>query len=453
MGAVRRCGLLAALLLCLAGAGGARLAADGGEAGEAARLKALYRRPAAMPFAADGPREVARAGLGRALFFDPRLSGGNGFACATCHDPDSGWTDRLPRAVGETGATLPRRTPTLLNLAWGERFFWDGRAASLEAQALEPVQAPDEMNQPVAALVAELAADPDYSARFAAAFPDRPAVSGETIARAIAAFERRLVSGTAPFDRWVAGDAGAIGEDAKRGFLLFNGKAGCAACHSGWAFTDHAFHDIGLPGSDPGRGKVLGLPALDHAFKTPTLRDVAIRAPYMHDGSLPTLGAVLDHYATGIVARPTLSDDLRPVALTEAERHDLLAFLETLTGEQPAGSPVGEAAPPPAAPGETVQADGGADGGAEPVRSMAEVSQRDKAFRPRRISLRVGGTLSVLNDDTRKHNVRISDPDLQVNSGIQAPGETVRIRFPRAGTFEAYCGIHPKMKLTVDVGG
>src|SRR5690606_37059151 len=202
-------------------------------------------------------------------------------------------------------------------------------------------------------LVRALTADADYRARCAQAFPESPAIAPDTIAAALATYERTLVSPPAPFDRWIAGEEDAIDDAAKRGFALFNGKANCAACHSGWAFTDHAFHDIGLPDEDRGRGAILGLALLDHAFKTPTHREIGRRAPYMHDGSLPDLAAVIEHYETGIVERPSLSPDLKPIDLTPSERADLLAFLATLDSPDPTPPTIAPAvaAAPPDAPG------------------------------------------------------------------------------------------------------
>ena len=392
------------------------------------------------------------------MFFDVRLSGNDTYACATCHMPAHGWTDGRARAVGESGIVLPRRTPTLFNVAWDRLFFWDGRAATLEDQAFEPPKAIDEMNQPMAALVAELADDSAYRKLVAAAYPDRSGLSGDVIVGAIATFERTLVSPEAPFDRWIAGDENAIGAAAKRGFGLFNGKANCAACHQGWAFTDGAFHDIGLPTADRGRGGAIGSPQLDHAFKTPTLRDVTRRGPYMHDGSIVSLRAVLDHYTAGIVQRPTLSDDLKQVALTGSEKDDLLAFLATLAGPQPGQAATGLPQPrpaPAAAPVPPLHGFGDAVPGPVPNARGAStppaISQKDRSFRPDRVSLAVGGVLRIANDDTRKHNVRVSAPDLEINSGIQAPGETVTLTFPRAGDYEAFCGIHPKMRLGIRV--
>lgn len=302
-----------------------------------AALKADYRRPTeAAPVPEDNAPSFAKIRLGWTLFQDRRMSGDETLACVDCHRPELGWQDGLPRARGMGGHSLQRRTPSLLDVAWGETFFWDGRAPSLEAQALMPVQAPDEMNQTLDVLIARLRGIEFYRGLFADAFPQAPDITADNVAKAIAAFERTIASGSTPFDRWIDGDDDAIDAAAKRGFVLFNGKANCAACHSGWRLTDDSFHDIGLPASaDLGRGPVIGVPLLERAFKTPSLRNVAARAPYMHDGSVGSLRAVVDHYADGIVQRPTLSDDLKRITLTDAERDDLVAFLKTLTLDQP----------------------------------------------------------------------------------------------------------------------
>ncbi len=209
--------------------------------------------------------------------------------------------------------------------------MWDGRADTLEQQVLLPLAAPREMNRPLGGVVGVVAAIPGYRALFASAFPDRP-ITPASIAAAIATYERTIVSGPAPFDAWVDGDEEAIPEAAKHGFELFNTRARCAACHSGWTFTDDGFHDTGLAGDDRGRGALLpDVAKLDHAFKTPGLRDVADRAPYMHDGSLPTLAAVVAHYNSGGIDRPSRSRLIAPLGLSSAEQADLVAFLRTLT--------------------------------------------------------------------------------------------------------------------------
>ena len=289
-----------------------------------------FARPAAIPFPAGNPYSAPKARLGQMLFFDPRLSGSKWISCASCHNPALSWGDALPRAIGQDMKTLGRRTPTILNMAWAGKLMWDGRKSDLEDQAFGPVTAPAEMNGTVEEAVGRIGAISAYRAEFKQIFGDE-GVSARTIPMVIATYERSIVSGKAPFDKWIAGDETAISSQAKRGFDLFTTKANCAACHSGWNLTDNGFHDIGLPDNDSGRGKVLKIESMQHAFKTPTLRDVDRRGPYMHDGSIATLAAVVDQYDRGGISRPSLSDDIRPLHLTAAEKHDLVAFLGTLT--------------------------------------------------------------------------------------------------------------------------
>lgn len=305
------------------------------------RWKADYVRPGLVPFPEDNPYTVEKADLGKTLFFDPRLSGSNAISCASCHNPAFSWGDGLAKGVGHGTRQLGRRTPTIWNLAWAELLMWDGRFETLEEQALGPMAADVEMAQDMDTIVDELSAIPGYRALFNVAFPGE-GITIDTIAKAIATYERTLVTAVAPFDRWVAGDETAIPDEAKRGFALFNGKANCAACHSGWNFTDESFHDIGLDDDDLGRGNELpGIEKMRHAFKTPTLRNVDLRAPFMHDGSLADLAAVIRHYNTGGIQRPSLSDDMKPLGLTPAEESYLVAFMETLTSpDQPVSIPL-----------------------------------------------------------------------------------------------------------------
>ncbi|MBK1670326.1 hypothetical protein CKO28_20085 [Rhodovibrio sodomensis] len=297
-----------------------------------AELKQRYVRPAAPPFPADNSYTPAKAELGKQLFFDPRLSGNNDISCAGCHNPDLAWEDGRPVAQSPTGEPRRRHTPTLWNLAWARTFFWDGRSPSLEDQATRPVITQGEMNQPMDSLLDELRAIPGYRNGFADAFPraDKP-ITEANMAKAIATYERTIVQPITPFDAWVAGDRDAIPADAKRGFRLFNGKAQCANCHGSWRFTRGAYHDIGLKNQgDLGRGPVLDVAAANNAFKTPTLRDITRRAPYMHDGRFKTLEEVIQHYEGRFVRRDTLSADMQAIDLTPAETDQLIAFLKTL---------------------------------------------------------------------------------------------------------------------------
>ncbi len=326
-------GVFAAAMPAMAAEQIATRTVAGVDPAELQKMIELNVRPNAIPFPEENPYSVEKAELGKMLFFDPRLSGSNLLSCASCHNPSFGWEDGQPTGAGHGMNRLGRHTPTVLNLAWGEIFMWDGRMDSLEEQALGPIQADVEMAQPLDELIAELQAIEGYRELFAAAFPDQE-ISEETIGQAIATYERTIVSNRAPFDHWVDGDESAISESAKRGFVIYNTKANCVACHSGWNMTDDSFHDIGLDTDDVGRAAEMNdMPEFKHAFKTPGLRNIVERAPYMHNGSLATLGEVIDHYATGFAERPSLSDDIKPFELSAAEKDDLIAFLESLSSE------------------------------------------------------------------------------------------------------------------------
>ena len=296
-----------------------------------AELKAQYRRPETIPFPKQNPYTVEKAALGKKLYFDTRLSAANLLSCASCHSPAYGFGDGQARGVGHNMKQLGRRSPTIVNLAFGEIFMWDGRAGSLEEQALGPIQAEVEMALPLEELLKRLKAIGEYKPLFDAAFPGK-GIAGETIAKAIATYERTVVSGRAPFDAWIDGDEKAISDSAKRGFMLFNTKAECQNCHSGWNFTDDSFHDIGLSDADIGRGKQLpNIVKMQQAFKTPGLREITRRGPYMHDGSVASLEAVMEHYNDGGINRPSRSELIKPLALSAQEKTDLVAFMKTLT--------------------------------------------------------------------------------------------------------------------------
>ncbi|TDF34593.1 c-type cytochrome [Alteromonadaceae bacterium M269] len=304
---------------------------------EANDLKEDFSRPQSIPFPASNPYTVEKAALGKMLFFDPRLSRNRNMSCATCHNPSFGWEDATQTATGSQNTRLDRHSPTIINAAWGERFFWDGRAGSLEEQAKGPIESDVEMNLPLEEAVARLKQVPRYNDWFSRVFGSE-GISGDTIAKAIATYERTIVSGQAPFDRWVNGDEQAISNVAKRGFDTFVGKGKCASCHTGWNFTDQKFYDIGLSGEDEGRYVLTDKPTDKFAFKTPSLRNIGQRAPYMHDGRFKDLKSAIRHYVSGGISRASLSEKMMPVVLTESDISDIEQFLLSLTGTDSAVS-------------------------------------------------------------------------------------------------------------------
>ncbi len=289
--------------------------------------RSIFARPAVQPVETI---EAKRRALGAELFSDTRLSREGDRSCASCHQPEKGFSDGLPRARGRDGMALRRNTPHLFNLAEGTRFYWDGREATLDSQARVPLRADNELAADPAQVMAKLGADPDIRGQFAAAFPG-DGLSEDNLIAALTAYERSLVSPETAFDRWVGGDDAALSGEELRGFRVFVGKGGCVSCHGGWRMTDDAFHDIGVPGDDPGRSVVAGGTPGIPAFKTPGLRQVSKTSPYMHNGSLATLNDVVAHYAGGHLKRPSLGSNLvRDLELEAQERAALVAFLRTL---------------------------------------------------------------------------------------------------------------------------
>lgn len=300
--------------------------ADGEAVDRNAVWRSIFARPQATPVFPVNAAEVAKAALGADLFRDRRLSADGTHACATCHRPDRGFGDGQALATGRDGRPLTRHTPHLFDVAFGQRFFWDGRAATLEAQAVVPLTAPNEMAADLAEVARRLAADPAMAGRFREAFPDDPAISDRTLIAALVAYERTIASPRNRFDLWVEGDDSALTAQEMSGFRLFTGKAGCVACHGGWRFTDGAMHDIGLPAGTGGAEAA-------QRFKTPSLREVVHTAPYMHDGSIASLAEVVAHYAGGLVRRPSLDSNVAgDLSLSASERQALVAFLASLSG-------------------------------------------------------------------------------------------------------------------------
>src|SRR5712671_5664345 len=300
-----------------------------------ARMKAQYVRPPAARV--ENPQLVA---LGWELFLDPQISASGKTACASCHYPELGWVVTDARSRNDSGKLTSRKSQPLIGIGYAGKgpFGWDGRNASLEAQAKSSIvsgsMSMQETDTPVKVEIIEerIRSHFLYAAKFDLALPGKP-INIDTIAQAIAAFERTIEPEAAPFDRWVAGDDSAISDRAKRGFVLFNGKAMCVVCHTGWRFTDDRFHDIGTSTTDLGRGRAVKDDQLmQYAFKTPTLRSVSLRAPYMHNASVATLYDTVKHYEKGGIDRPSRSPLMLPLQLMEDERLDLVAFMESLTG-------------------------------------------------------------------------------------------------------------------------
>jgi cytochrome c peroxidase len=323
---------------------------------------------AAVP--ADNPQTPDKVALGRKLFFDRRLSLDGTVACGTCHDPARAFTDGRPASVGIKGRLGERNAQTILNALYNKTMFWDGRAVAFEDQAVLPILNPSEMGQPnLDAAVAAIASDRSYRQAFLTAFARPP--NGPDLTRALASYERTQVSFGSPFDSFIAGNPGAIGESARRGWDLFIGKARCNRCHAlsdgrpdPTFLTDHGFHNIGV-GIE--RHNVVALAcraqaqlnsgnrlAVDRAaiqselsvlgsflvtkhqadiaaFKTPGLRNVLVTAPYFHDGSERTLWDVVDHYNKGGMNNPWLDPDIQPLALSERDIDDIVAFMASLT--------------------------------------------------------------------------------------------------------------------------
>jgi cytochrome c peroxidase len=319
-------------------------------AAELASIKRDHRRPPPLPVT-----NPALVELGRELFHDPQISASGKTACASCHIRELGWAVTDAKSLNDSGKLTSRKSQPLLGIghAGAAPVNWDGRSATLEAQVKSSIATGSMSMQETATPVkpdvieARIRGNPAYAAEFAKALPGA-AINLDSIASAIAAFERSLEPGVAPFDRWVDGDEQAISESAKRGFALFTStKAMCFTCHSGWRFTDDRFHDIGTTTTDLGRGRVRNDDVqTQYAFKTPTLRSVALRPPYMHNASQKTLDDVIRHYEQGGIERPSRSPLMMPIKLSEEDRRDLVAFMETLTEQVPAaGRATGERLP------------------------------------------------------------------------------------------------------------
>lgn len=284
----------------------------------------------------DNPVTEEKIELGKQLYFDPRLSRDNTVSCASCHDPNKGWSNGERFATGVRGQKGGRSAPTIVNSGFQHFQFWDGRAAQLEGQALGPIQNPIEMDMTLDELVERLNGIEGYRAQFQSVFGTD--VTPDGIAKAIASFERTVLSGNSPYDRYRAGDETALSDAAQRGLEVFFNRGHCSACHAGANFTDGAFHNIGIgmgdETPDAGREVHSGLEGDRGAFKTPTLREISRTAPYMHDGRLATLEDVVDYYARGGTPNEWLDEEIYSIELTPEDKTDLVAFLKEALGSE-----------------------------------------------------------------------------------------------------------------------
>lgn len=291
----------------------------------------------------DNPLTPEKIELGKMLYFDKRVSKDGTVSCATCHDPKMAWAERTPTSTGIGKQVGPRNSPTVMNAAYATSMFWDGRAATLEEQATGPVENPIEMGHKMSDLVLQLDKIPEYHERFQKVFGTP--VTQEGFAKAIAAFERTILVGNSPYDRFKAGDTNALSEAQKRGLALFE-KVGCADCHTPPLFSDYEFYNAGVgmdkPNPDEGRKAVTKNDQDMGAFRVPSLRNVADTAPYFHDGSAKTLEEAVALMAGGGKDNPHRSPDfdtVRQAKITPEQRKDLVEFLKALSGPIPQVEP------------------------------------------------------------------------------------------------------------------
>jgi cytochrome c peroxidase len=285
------------------------------------------------------PPSSAKIQLGKELYFDPRLSADGTIACATCHDPALGWSDKGPTSEGIRGQLGGRRAPPVSNAAYSPLQFWDGRSPSLEDQAKGPIQNPVEMGNTHEAMIQTVSKIAPYEAEFRAVFGEGP-VTVDQVADALACFERTVVTTDSRFDRYARGDHGSLTKLEKEGLEIFNGKGHCTACHWGPYFSDGRFHNLGAPSRDPnnpdvGRYAVTKNPGDMGAFKTPTVRDAARRPPYLHNGSEKTLEDLVEFYDRGGGKDPNLDPLMVPLGLTKHEKAALVAFIKALDSLNP----------------------------------------------------------------------------------------------------------------------
>ena len=447
---------------------------------EVKRLVAMKRlgipNPQEIMYPAGAPPSNAEVELGKALFFEQKLSGNQHRSCATCHNPTQGFSDGRPKSIGDRGNTTARNAPHLYNLAWNRALFWDGRQDNLDTMALEAIKSPDEMNLPLATMVERLKAIPSYAVAFKQLYPN--GLIAENVGKAIGAFERSLITQNSAFDRYLRGDDAALNDKALQGLMLFVGKANCLACHDGANFTDESFHNIGLQTDDLGRGKFEQGAHFRYAFKTPGLRNVALTGPYMHDGSLNTLRDVVQFYNQGGQRQEGIDMLMKPLHLTAEEVDELLAFMESLTAPITVLPPTMPAAAKESPQEKAVTLSGefhfiilppevglvyiSEDQG---LTQALSIDQQGKEFMhwtqhgekslSKIIAGSPGETMTFQNSTSIGHNIYANDTHLRVqfDLGLMPPGsdivKTYPITWQTGEVLRIGCKIHPGMRLYI----
>ncbi|PAJ75541.1 tryptophan tryptophylquinone biosynthesis enzyme MauG [Pseudoalteromonas sp. NBT06-2] len=293
--------------------------------------------PTEVPYPEGNKPTSSRVALGKMLFFDPRISGDGNMSCSSCHNALLGWSDALATTKGSKSKVLGRASPSIINTAFNPLQMWDGRKKSLEDQAIGPMESEAEMNTDFDKMMLLLNQLQDYVDAFESAYPGE-GINKKTIAKAIASYERTVISNTSPFDAWIKGDEKALSSEQIEGFKLFSDpkKGNCEVCHSAPNFTDNGFHNIGLASfgidkPDMGRYAQKPLKLMKGAFKTPTLRDINRSSPYFHDGSAGTLEDVIEHYVLGGENKTNLSPNMKKSNLNDLEKKHIAAFLNVLS--------------------------------------------------------------------------------------------------------------------------
>ncbi len=429
----------------------------------------------------DNPITPEKVALGWQLFYDPRLSGDETISCASCHLPEAGFADPRRGSVGMGGAVGGRNAPTVINAIFSEALFWDGRAASLEEQAVGPIQNSIEMANTLEAVETRLAEIPGYRQQFQEVF-GTDEITADLVGKAIATFERVVVSADSPWDRALAsGDESLISDSARRGNALFNGEAGCSQCHAVTRINDtptdlYQNTGVGMSKDEPdlGRFEQSGEDEDRGAFKAPPLRNITETAPYMHDGSLATLEEVIAFYDRGGEPNAWLDEKMKPLELDDQQREDLLAFLDSLTGNVPDFTKRVPPLPPdmPRTDGTTV-AGGSATGtirgrldhafakrltaavyvtaiegeSFEPPTANPVMDQLNLRYTPHVLPVLAGSTIEFPNSDETRHNVYTAKSSVcQFELGLYPAGEVKRVKCDDSGVVMVLCNVHAEMR-------